>query len=153
MSVQVWEISTNNWIAIKTYNELFYTPKGALSPNSGATVGTGAIVEPKDGYGTMNSQYTVTFTGALATGLQLTGFLGIKNYGGTVAIIMSGANNNAPNYYSWLSQYFPSATSVAYKSDSWTYQLFWEPTAVATHLVETNAYGEGPSSAVGDIIT
>ena len=38
----------------------------------------------------MNAQYIVSFTGSLATGVQLTGCLGVKNYGGTVADIMQG---------------------------------------------------------------
>ena len=151
MAVQVWQLSGGSYVGIKTYNEMFYTPKGALSPVAGT-------VESKNGYGTMNAQYVVSFTGTLATGVKLTGCLGVKNYGGTIA--MFGLNNNAPNNYNWKSQYFPDATNVIYHSDSWIYKLCDDKTAIARSLVETNAYQsystpivEGTPTAVGDIVT
>ena len=60
---------------------MFYTPKGALSPVAGT-------VEPKNGYGTLDAQYIVSFTGTLATGVKQTGCIGVKNYGGTVADVL-----------------------------------------------------------------
>jgi len=153
MAVQVWQLPDNSYVGIKTYNEMFYTPKGALSP----VVGT---VEPKNGYGTMNAQYIVSFTGTLATGVKTTGCLGVKNYGGSVADIL-GAGNGAPSGYSWRSAYFSASANVIYRSDSWTYKLCDDKTATARSLVETNAYQQpyynpvilATPTAVGDIVT
>jgi hypothetical protein len=158
-SVQVWQLPDGSWLAIKTYNEMFYTPKGALSPNSGAT---SPISEPKNGYGTMDAQYVVSFTGTLATGVKLTGYLGAKNYGGTVADIMlgvAGGSGNVPGFFSWMSTYFPGAANTVYRSDSWTYKLCDDRTATARSLVETNAFQSynpvpfATPTAVGDIVT
>src|SRR5208283_4286367 len=148
MSVQVWQMPDGSWVAIKNYNELFYTPLGAISPVAGT-------VESKAGTGTMNAQYVVSFTGTLASGVQLTGCLGLKNYGGTVADILLGVNALGVTGYSWRDQYFPSATNVVYHSDSWTYKLLCDKTAVASSLVETGVYTLGGTNpvAVGDIIT
>jgi len=161
MAVQVWQLPDQSWVAIKTYNGMFYTPKDALSPNSGPAISSGAIVEPKDGVGTMNAQYVVSFTGVLATGLKLTGCLGLKNYGGTIADILTPKYSTLPpNYYNWMSSYFPSgATNVIYRSDYWKYTLLFDKTAPAKSLVETNRLQHSnpalyaTPTAVGDIIT
>ncbi|MGA3289134.1 MAG: hypothetical protein ABSD42_02705 [Candidatus Bathyarchaeia archaeon] len=159
-SVQVWQLSTDNYVAIKTYNEMFYTPKGAISP----VVGT---VETKAGTGTMNAQYIVSIAGPLATGVQLTGCLGVKNYGGSISDILLGTGaQGAPKGYSWLGQYFPSVTSfpsanVIFRSDYWQYTLLCDKTAVSSSLLETNAYQQpyynpvilATPTAVGDITT
>ena len=155
MAVQVWQLPDGSYVGIKTYNEMFYTPKGALSP----VVGT---VEPKNGYGTMDAQYIVSFAGTLATGVKLTGCLGVKNYGGTVAdVLLGAAAQGALSGYSWRGQYFSGATNVVYHSDSWTYKLCDDRTATARNLVETNAYQTlyynpiilATPTAVGDIVT
>ena len=159
-SVQVWQLSTDNYVALKTYNEIFYTPQGAISPVAGT-------VEPKDGIGTLYAQYIVSIAAPLATGVQLTGCLGVKNYGGTIADILLGTGaEGAPNSYSWLGQYFPSVTSfpsanVIFRSDWWQYTLLCDKTAIASSLLETNAYQTSiynpvilaNPTAVGDIIT
>jgi hypothetical protein len=158
-SVQVWRLPDGSWLAIKNYNEMFYTPKGASSPNSGDT---NTIFETKSGYGTLNAQYIVSFTGTLATGVKSTGYLGVKNYGGSVYDIMLGAaggSGNVPGFFSWMSTYFPGAANVVYRSDSWTYKLCDDKTATARSLVETNAFQSlnlvqsATPTAVGDIVT
>ena len=159
MCVQVWQLPDGSWVALKTYNEMFYTPQGAISPVAGT-------IESKTGVGTFNAQYIVSFTGTLATGVQLTGCLGVKNYGGTIADILLGTGaQGAPNGYSWRDQYFPSATNVIYRSDYWQYTLLCDKTAIASSLLETNAYQTSyynpviypallaTPTAVGDIIT
>lgn len=147
MALKVWQLPGNSWTATKTYSEVFYTPKGADSPNSGDVT---PITEPVCGYGSMFAQYTVTFTGTLKTGVQLNGFLGWKDYGGKVSDISISNNNNPPGYFDWRVGYFTGAI-YTFQSDHWQYTLWGEGTA--RYLTETNAYGEGTPVATGDIVT
>lgn len=144
--VQVWQLADGSYFAEKTYIGFFYVPKGALSPN----VGT---VEPKDGFGRLDSYYTVTFKGTLITDVQLKGFIGTKDFGGTIADILLGTSGSgAPGGFSWMGTYFSGITDLKFLSDVWTYRLCDDPTAPTSSTIQTGVYS-GTPTIEGDIIT
>lgn len=143
--VQVWQLPDGSYFALKTYTGSFFVPQGALSPNVGTA-------EPENGHGRLDSYYTVSFTGTLNTALQLRGFIGTKDFGGSIDDILLGTGGSgAPNGFNWIAEYFPGYANRVFLTDVWTYKLCDGKDATARNMIQT-VYS-GPPTIEGDIIT
>lgn len=144
--VQVWQLADGSYFAEKTYIGFFYVPMGALSPNVG-------VVEPKDGFGRLDSYYTVKFKGTLKTDVQLNGFIGTKDFRGKIDDILLGTGGSgAPGSFNWINEYFSSWSDRVFLTDLWTYKLCDDPEATASSMVQT-VYSVLIPTITGDIIT
>ena len=120
-TVTVWQEPNGIYYANVTYSGTFTTYDGALSPQNG-------VKETQTVTGTFTGGYVATFTGTLNANMQLNGYIGSYNFGGTVTDILKGMYNNgqtgATNAYDWLTAYFGNSALNSFTEASWgwTYQ-------------------------------
>jgi hypothetical protein len=118
-TVQVWQDPNvpTNFYAIVTYNGMWQTFKGALSPKAG-------VLETKNALGCMQGGYFASFTATSFT--QKCGFVGSYNFGGTKADILlgtygAGQTGGTPTF-DWTTKYFTGFDNFNYFNWGWTYQ-------------------------------
>jgi hypothetical protein len=121
----VWKLPDRSFYALKSYLGVFSTPQGAISPGSS---GTQALAENSSAFGSIVGGYVATFTGTFNPGTQqVSGFIGTKDYGGTVTDILKGyyvAGQTGPIHtYSWTGAYFTSVDKFVQPHWGWAYQL------------------------------
>ncbi len=143
-NITVYEVGPGSFYANTTYNGLWNTFAGALSPQAG-------ITEPADGTGNMVGGYHATFTAdLLVTPTEPTsGDLGPFNFGGTKSDILLDSYNTQvgdPTPTSYTDFYFSNVQNFNEVTWGWTYNYI-TPTSPAQTWI--NDY----TGSSGDIIT
>lgn len=120
--LQVWKLTDGSYYAIKTYDGIFQTPQGAVSP--GAT--SASQTEQQSAFGSINGGYVATFTDTSPfnpSNYPTHGDVGTFNYGGTTADVLKGTYGNGQTSdaspFNFLSAYFPGYTSGSFAQPTW----------------------------------
>jgi hypothetical protein len=153
--LKVWQLTDGSFYALKTYNGLFVTPQGALSPQAG-------ITQVESGFGNIVGGYTATFTGTFTPGTNPTsGNIGTFNYAGTTADVLKGTygvgQTGATNAYDYTTSYFtnsassPGVDNFAQPHWGWQYKLDDSLRSATSSNVWCN-YNAADGGNSGDIV-
>jgi hypothetical protein len=150
-TLKVWQLTNGNFYVEKIYAGYFQSPQTAISPGSAAQAQNTSV------FGTMYGGYNATFSGTFTPGGKPTsGYLGIKDYGGTISDVLKGTYGNGQvgdtHAYSYLSDYFSGVTNFNEPFWGWAYLL--NPT-LRVHFETMNQwcnYYNIPQGSSGDIL-
>ena len=107
--IRVWQTAPGTYCAIVTYEGVFQTFPGALSPENGLPF-TRRVV------GIFSGGYRATITGTFSPGTNRTrGFLGVKDY-------QCDTSGNCANPFKWVDTYFAPSAGFAYQWWGWEYK-------------------------------
>ena len=107
-TLQVWQMPDGSFYALKKYTGVFSAPQTVIGP------GTAAAALSQSAFGTIQGGYMATFSGTFTPGSQPTsGYIGTKNYGGTITDVLTAANHGDSTPYDWIAAYFGGPSSTA----------------------------------------
>lgn len=126
-NLKVWSFPNGTLFAVKTYNGVFVTPQGAVTPGSTSSPPTG-LVQGESSFGTITGGYVGTFTGTFAPGTHpKSGFIGIFDYGGKLSDVLLQIYGNGQvgdkSAYDWESAYFTGVAGFNQSHWGWSYEL------------------------------
>jgi hypothetical protein len=122
-NLKVWRLTNGNFYVLKTYKGVFETPQGAVSP------GNDAVAQNTSVYGTIVGGYNGTFSATFSPGVHPTsGYIGIKDYGGTLSDVLKGTYGNGQtgdsHVFDWETVYFTGFTAINFQAQwGWKYVL------------------------------